>query len=282
MKFRIILYANKEGTISKVDIEPHNFISDLLNNIHLELNKPIIPSVNQNPGDFNIDEEDEDNNNNNKKEEEIDESNEMAVISNVIKTFSEKYRSKISDLFYFLLKTETECPECQTILKYMGDIYLMCALSPARAALYLNKKDLNINDLFKHHRKKRLFIDQNINCPKCGKIQKSANITNILYTSPLNLILSVSGEKEDKYNLIIDEKIDIGEFVQRKDVSNVKYHLVGAIFIEQNEQEGTKYVSITRKENGGWIYFNGNTIQDCSFSDLANHKKLQMLFYSNQ
>ena len=282
MKFRMILYANKEGTIPKVEIDPCDFIADLLNNIHLELNKPIIHSVNKNPGDFNIDEEDEDNNNNIKEEEKIDESNEMAVISAVIKRFSENYRSKISDLFFFLLKTEIECPECQTILKYDSNIYLMCALHPFRASLYLNKTDLNINDLFKHFRKKRLFIDENINCPKCGKIQKNANRTKIFYTSPLNLILSISDEKEDKYKLIIDENIDIGEFVQRKDVSNVKYRLVGAIFIEQNEQEGKKYVSITRKEDGGWIYFNGNSIQDCTFNDLVNHKKLQLLFYSNQ
>ena len=281
LKFRIIFYANKERLISNSEIDPHDFIEALLNRLHAELNKPVIHKVNQNPGDFNI--EDEENNNKNNQEVQIDETNEMSVISAAIKKFSEKFRSKISDLFYYIAKTIVDCPECQTLLKYDSSIHCMCGLYPERASIYLSKTDLNIYDLFKHYRKKRLFLDENINCPKCGKIQKNVNRTKIFYTSPINLILSISDQNENKYKLTIDEYINIGEFVQRTDVSNVNYHLIGAIFIEQNEQEGRKYVSITRKENNdGWFYFNGNSIQDCTFNDLINHKKLQILFYSSQ
>ena len=140
---------------------------------------------------------------------------------------------------------------------------------------------MNIIDLFKHYQKKRLFIDQNDNCPTCGKVQKSINRSKILYTCPPNFVLEVSCENEDKYNLTIDEYINLENFVERKDIFKTQYKLVGAIFVETNEAEGKKYVSITRKENGGWIYFNGNTVEDCTFNDLANHKKLQNLFYTS-
>ena len=129
----------------------------------------------------------------------------------------------------------------------------------------------------------RLFFDQNMNCPKCGKIQKNVIKSSILYTSPINLILKIYDKNENQINLTINECINIGEFVQRTDVSNVNYHLIGAIFIEQNEQDGKKYVSITRKENNdGWYFYNGNSIQDCTFNDLVNHKNPYLLFYSNQ
>ena len=139
---------------------------------------------------------------------------------------------------------------------------------------------MNIYDLFKHYQKKRLFIDQNDNCSNCGKVQKNINRTKQLYTCPLNFVLEVSSENEDKYNLKIDEYINLENFVERKDISKVQYKLVGAIFIETNEEEGKKYVSITRKGNG-WIYFNGKSIQDCTFNELVNHKKLQNLFYTS-
>ena len=185
-------------------------------------------------------------------------------------------RIQIKNFRFNIIKTTYYCPECQTILKYYSNIYCLISLNPDRASIYLNKKDLNINDLFKHYIKKRLFPDQNMNCPKCGKIQKHVNKSSILYTSPINLILKIYDKNENQINLTIDEYINIGEFVQRTDVSNVNYHLIGAIFIEQNEQDGKKYVSITS------YFYNGNSIQDCTFNDLVNHKNPYLLFYSNQ
>ena len=82
LKLRIIFYAAKEEKFSIPEIDPYDFIVDLINELHFELNKPVIHTVNQNPGDFNI--EDEDNNNNNNKEEIIDETNEMSVISSIL------------------------------------------------------------------------------------------------------------------------------------------------------------------------------------------------------
>ena len=60
--------------------------------------------------------------------------------------------------------------------------------------------------------------------------------------------MSISWSNEDKFKLKIDEKIDLSEFIERYDVSKVHYQLVGAIFIERNEEESKKYVSITKRE----------------------------------
>ena len=282
LKLRIILYAVKERTIKNSEISPDNIIKEILLNMHDELNK-YVKNAN-NPGINSINNDDDDDNNNNNEEENIDFTNENAVISATIKKFTERYRSKISDLFFYLTKTVHECPKCQSKIKYSTDIMLFSGFNPERAGIYLNKTDLNIIDLFKHFLKKRLFLDMNDNCQNCGTVIKDVNLTKIFYTSPRNLILNISSFNEDKYKLTIDELINIKDFVERTDISIVNYKLIGAIFIEKNQDE-RKYISICRNiqiNDGSWLYFNGNSIQNCTFNEIYNHKRLEMLFYTSE
>ena len=88
-------------------------------------------------------------------------------------------------------------------------------------------------------------------------------------------------KNENKFKLNIDELINIQEFVERKDISKLNYKLVGAIFEEKKEKENTKYVSITKHENGQWYYFNGESIQISSLNNLINHGKVRLLTYSS-
>ena len=282
LKLRIILYAVKERTIKNSEISPDSIIKEILLNMHDELNK-YVKNAN-NPGINSINNDDDDDNNNNNEEENIDFTNENAVISASIKKFTERYRSKISDLFFYLTKTVHECPKCQSKIKYSTDIMLFSGFNPERAGIYLNKTDLNIIDLFKHFLKKRLFLDMNENCQNCGTVIKDVNLTKIFYTSPRNLILNISSFNEDKYKLTIDEFINIKDFVERTDISIVDYKLIGAIFIEKNQDE-RKYISICRNiqiNDGSWLYFNGNSIQNCTFNEIYNHKRLEMLFYTSE
>ena len=282
LKLRIIMYANKERMASSPEIHLYDFVPNLLNKIHNELNKYVDKS--NNPGANNINNEDDEACGTvvQPNEEKIDFTNEKEVINAIIKKFSEKCRSKISDKFFYLNKIVHECPDCQRNIKFASNIIVTCGMYPERAAIYLNKNDLNIIDLFKHYRKKRYFLDLNENCPYCGNVKKDVNITKIFYTSPLNLILDIAYKKDDKFNLTIEEFIDIQEFVERKDISKCNYKLIGAIFTETKENEGRKYVSISRTQNGGWKYFNGSSLQDSSFNELANHKQVKMLFYSSE
>ncbi len=261
IKLRLMLYAGKENKNKDTEINLFDLIPDLLTHLHKELNKDSSNSEVEN-------------------EEQIDNTNEQAVLTSTMKRFSEKYRSKITDQFFYLSKTTHECPDCQRIIKYSSDIFSVCIMRPDRAAIYLDKKNLNIIDLFKHYRKKRLYTNENTYCKFCGKNQEKVNRSKVFYTSPYNLILEIEYEDEKEFNLTIDEVINIQDFVEMKNLSTVNYNLVGAIFKEKNENEYKKYVSFTKKTNGGWIYFDGNTIKESSFNELAKHNNLQMLFYS--
>jgi hypothetical protein len=268
LKLRILLYSTKEKINSSIEINTKYFIPDLLFNLHKELNKD--------KGENNINKENDIN-----SPENVDETNEKAVITHSIKKFKEEYNSKITDQFFYLTKNVYECVKCQNKIKYSCNINCLCGMAPDRAAIYLNKQDLNIIDLFKHYIKKRIYKDENIKCKKCGEICNEVNKSKIFYTSPLNLILEIGYSDETKFKLKIDENIDIGEFVERKDISKLNYRLVGAIFEEKKENQNKKYVSITKNENGQWYYFNGESIQISSLNNLINHGKVRLLTYSS-
>ena len=274
---RILMYENKEKIIiSSSEISPDDLVSDLLNKLHADLNNYVKKS--NKPGSNNINDEDDDNN------DTFDFTSEEKVLSFAIKDFTEKYRSKISDLFYFMMKTKHECPKCQTITGYSSDIYTICKLNPEDALIDLEKGDLNIIDLLKYYQTKKLNKDLYEDCPKCGNIITDVNLTNIFYTSPPNLIFSFSYKENYIFNLTIDESINLKDFVERTDVSKVNYRLVGAIFIE-NFGDENKYISITRNiqlNDGSWLYYNGDSIKKTSFNEIYNHLNLRMLFYTTE
>ena len=270
LKLRILLYSDKEKINSSSEISVTNFIPDLLFHLLQEIKSF------DNKGENKINDENEIN-----CIESIDETNEKIVISNSMKNYSEKYKSKITEQFFYFSKIIYECLKCKNKLKYTCNINCFCGMSPDRASIYLNKKDLNIIDLFKHYIKKRISKNENINCSKCGKICKEVNISKIFYTSPLNLILEIGYADETKFKLNIDENIDIGEFVERKDISKYKYTLVGGIFSETDDN-GRKYICICKNKNVGWINFNGNAILKSSFNELISHNKLKILFYTSE
>jgi len=275
---KILMYAKKEEIIfSNSEIPPYNFVPDLLLNLHNILNNNSKKS-----GINNINNEDD--NNSNFGEKIVDFTNEEKVISFTIKKFAENFKTKISDIFFYLRKTTHECPFCQKVMGFSSDICITSILYPDRASIYLEKADLNIIDLFKHYKKKRLNLNLNEFCKNCGYIIKDVNKTNIFYTSPPNLILIISFNEKDIFNLTIDEYINIKDFVERTDISKVDYRLVGAIFKEIVGNE-SKYISITRNiklNDGSWLYFNGNSIKKSSFNELFNHKNLEMLFYTTE
>ena len=273
LRLRTIMYFAKEKMFFIPEINLIEFVSDLLSKIHSESNKYIGNSNNLGKNNINLEEEI------NKEEENFDNSNEQQVARHTIRTLTIKYKSIISELFYYLEKTVNECSQCKNKIKYLCTINNICTLYPEKASVYLNKKEMNIIDLFKHYRKRRNFIDENIHCQTCGKIQNEVIKTKIFYTSPNILILNISYLNEKEFKLKIDEYINIEEFVERKNISKMDYILVGAIFIEKNIIKEDQYISITRKDNGEWIYFNGNSIQVCTFNEIYNHNQLKMLFY---
>ena len=282
LELRILLFTKDSGTNKSTEVSVFDFIGLILENLHSELNKKVNKDEDKpKPGGNDLNEYYIQKNNQMKEEEEVvDETNEQSVLKSTMKKFSKKFLSKISEQFYYISRTEHECPECQRVIKYSALIHYACGLYPERAVKYLGKTDLDIIDLFKHYRKKRLFVDENTNCRFCNKVQKNINRTKIFYSCPLRLILQIEYSNWNSFKLNINEYINIAEFVQTKDIIQTKYILMGAIFSEAKEGEPIKYVSYTRDRNNQWKYFNGNSMNNANFYDLINHPNLKALFYS--
>ena len=285
LELRMLLFTTKGGTNKSNEVDVFDFIQLILENLHSELNKPKKKEPEKSPGENDLnecymDKNGQMNESTTPAETPVDETNEKSVMNSIIKKFSEKFLSKISEQFYYISKTELECPECQNVIKYSALIHYACGLYPERATSYLNKTDLDVIDLFKHYRKKRLFVDENQNCQFCGKVQKNINRTKIFYTCPLTLILQIEYSKWDKFKLTINEYMNIAEFVQMKNYIQTNYILMGAVFSEMNNGESRKYVAYVRDNTNNWKYFNGNSITNSSFNELQNHSHLKALFYT--
>ena len=259
LKLRLTIYADKDRMESSTEVDLNNFVSQLLPLLHKELNKfkGTSPQIGK-----------------------ADESNEIDVINKKAQQFMAEYRSKISDQFYYLTKMVENCDKCKKIIKYYCIINSLCAMYPDKTAEYIKKKNITVLDLFKHYHKTRSFTTKTF-CRFCKKNIENISRTKIFYTSPFNFILEICYDDESKFNLKIDQNINISDFVERKDFCRVNYTLVGAIFIEKDNNDNEKYVSVSKIPNGGWVYFNGNSVQNCGFDTLQNHKNLQMLFYSS-
>ena len=259
LKLRMSIYVDRERMESKTEVDLNNFVSQLLPLLHKELNK----FKGQSP-----------------KIGEPDVSNEADVINKKTQQFMNEYRSKISDQFYYLTKMVEQCYKCKNIIKYYAVINSLCAMYPDKTAKFLNKKNITILDMFRNYHKTRVFETKTF-CRFCQKDTTQIARTKIFYTSPFNFILEIVYDDESAFNLQIDERIDISNYVERKEFCKVKYTLVGAIFIETDNNDNEKYVSISKLPNGQWVYFNGSSVQYSSFANLQNHNHLQMLFYSS-
>ena len=265
LKLRLLLYTDELKNFTNLEIDVHDFVPNFITYLHKLLNNEI-----------NKESKEEKNN------EKTDYTNEKEVLSLAMETFQEKYKAPLIDNFFYISKTIIECNKCKKIIKYTGDMYFACLMKPDRASAFLKKKSLNIIDLFKHYEKRRLYKNENIYCEYCKEEQTEVNKTKRFYTSPNNLILEIDYENENSFNLNIDEKINIEEFVENKDISKVNYILVAAIFTEKKENGDIKYVSFSKNQKGGWYFYNGKNIQQCRFKDLVNHKQLKTLFYIGQ
>jgi hypothetical protein len=227
LELRVLLYTKETGTNKSTEVGVFDFIGLILENLHSELNKS--KTINQS-----------------NQEDVFDETNEQSVLNAAMLKFSKKYLSKISEQFYYIQKTEHECPECQRILKYSASIHYACGFYPERAASYLGKTNLDVIDLFKHFRKKRLFVDENVRCKYCNKVQKNMNRKKIFYSCPLKLILQLEYSKWNSFKFTINEYINIAEFVQMRNLIQTNYILIGATFSEISEGDYlTIYVSYT-------------------------------------
>ena len=190
--------------------------------------------------------------------------------------------SIISNEISFLYKKNLKCFLCEAVIKsHISQDYII-SLFPNKAAKYLNKKEIDIRDLFQYYFSTEIYsIDKYHLCEKCGAIINKFKVNKTFYICPKLLILKIDneGEKID-YNLSIEESINISDFVEKKEDCKI-YKLIGAIFIEKNLDNTEKYVSFSKMSDSDiWKYYDGTSIKNSNSDYLVKHENPKLLFYS--
>ena len=188
----------------------------------------------------------------------------------------------INDNFFYTTKLVYQCFNCNNIIKENPKSDSICILHPGKSKNYLKKFDININDLFEYSRKRRKYSNKSekVYCDFCKLSPDKVYKTNIFYTLPPNLIIQLDCYDEG-FNLIIEENIDIKDFIERNDICRSTYKLIGAIFFEYNDNREKVYKSITKNQNNKWLLFNGTNIYLSNIDEIKKNKNIKYLFYTN-
>ena len=194
-----------------------------------------------------------------------------------ITDYYNKNNSIISNLFYFITKSKTQCLNCNRI-NYNFQFYrtLVFPLEDIRQKksqefnTYLDS--INLMDGFDHFQRKVPLINDNM--MYCNNCQGKTNGLQYdsLYSSPEYLIINLNRGKGKIYNIkvYLEEFIDLNNYVESK-VYNNKYRLIS--IIKHFGQSGTAghYIAfcyVEREED--WFKFNDALVERSSFKEGAD------------
>ena len=112
---------------------------------------------------------------------------------------------------------------------------------------------------------------QNSFCQKCQKYNQS-KINTSIYSSPINFIFILNRGMPDQHllniNFILEEKIDIGKFLENQQAYN-KYELSGVVSFSVNEN---KYVCFGKSPvDNQWYLYNDDKVANTNINEVLNN-----------
>ena len=241
-----------------------------------------------------------DNNNlNNLNNLQIDQTNQMMVFNIFANAFMKENQSIISDIFYSVNGTSTQCSNCQ-IIKYNFQTYffLIFPLEEVRKMKImnfqnqfnlmnqnnmvnpillqnfqfniLNMNSVNIYDCFEYNQKMEYFTGENsMYCNNC-KIQCPASYFTSLYTTPEVLIIVLNRGKGIEFNvkLEFEEDLNLQNFVHFKQ-TGFMYKLIGVVTHLGESGASGHFIAYARSPiDNLWYRYNDDIV-----SKVINTKK---------
>ena len=178
-----------------------------------------------------------------------DQTNQQVIFNNFAKDFMDKNKSIISDLFYSINCSITECLNCRVkIYNYQTYFYMTFPLEEVRKfkkqnnnnninqynyynnIINNNDDSVNLYDCFNYDRKQNFMSgDNSMYCNYCKKTSPSCMYTN-LTTGPEILVLLLNRGKGIQFNVNInfEENLNLYDYIEYKD-TGFNYKLIGVI-----------------------------------------------------
>jgi ubiquitin C-terminal hydrolase len=222
-----------------------------------------------------------------------DQLNEIDMLNVFFKEFQDNNNSIISNLFYGVLETKSQCQGCGNI-KYNFQIYSFIEFPLQQVNNYCAGKgkinqaskgnknpDVDLIDCFQYHCNVDLMTgDNRMYCQICQKLC-DAYYGNEIYSLPHYLIINLNRGKDAVYkcNVNFPEKLNLLNFVKYKD-GNTFLKLYAVIsHIGPSSMSGHFVAYCKNHKDKKWYKYNDSIVTPCERKEEFRDGMPYILFY---
>ena len=225
--------------------------------------------------------------------QQLDQSNENLMLESFLKDYIQQFNSPISNLFYGILETKSQCKNCN-IIKFNFQIYSFIEFPLQQVNYYYftmgkrplvlpnNKNpDVNLYECFEYYRKVDLMTGENqMYCNICNKLCDSFYSTS-LYSAPNYLIINLNRGKGAVYECNVDfpEELNLFDYLSYK-ISNTTFELYAVICHLGPSSMSGHFVAYIRNNNDyKWYLYNDSIVTECTRPSQYKDGMPYILFY---
>ena len=254
-----------------------DLINFLLEKIHQELNK-VNNKFQNNNSNMNV---------------QPNQTNEQNMLNLFFEDFKTKFDSPISNLFYGVMETKSQCHGCQTI-KYNFQVYSFLEFPLQEVNKYYFSKglrplvnndgsnpDVDLYECFDYYGKIDLMNgDNQMFCNICNRLNDAFYSTSI-YSAPLNLIINLNRGKGAVYACKVNfpEQLNLFNFVSYKNGITV-FELYAVIcHLGPSSMSGHFVAYCKYIEDNKWYLYNDGIVTKCTKKYQYQDGMPYILFY---
>ena len=194
-----------------------------------------------------------------------DSTNKNQVLKEGLDDFQKSNNSIISNNFHWFELKSKFCSECK-LAYYNFNNYEILDLDILGTFQQCNSQITLFHCL--NYQSEKI---QNSFCQKCQKYNQS-KINTSIYSSPINFIFILNRGMPAQHllniNFILEEKIDIGKFLENQQAYN-KYELSGVVSFSVNEN---KYVCFGKSPvDNQWYLYNDDKVANTNINEVLNN-----------
>ena len=220
-----------------------------------------------------------------------DQLDEIKMLTIFSKDMMARYRSIISDLFYGILETKTQCTNCKRI-KYNFQVYSFLEFPLEQINIYFTNQgrrqnfngqgnpDVDLYECFEHYESLlQMTGDNKIYCNECNS-SFDAFYQTLLYTTPNYLILNLNRGKNAVYECKVNfpNILNLCNYVVNK--TNTVYQLQSVIsHIGPSSMSGHFIAYCRHPQNNEWYKYNDSIVTKCTTQKEYLNGMPYILFY---
>ena len=231
--------------------------------------------------------------NNNNMDAQPNQTNEQNMLNLFLQEFKTKFDSPISNLFYGVMETKSQCHGCK-IIKYNFQVYSFLEFPLQEVNKYCFNKgirplinndgsnpDVDLYECFEYYGKTDLMNgDNQMFCNICNRLNDAFYSTSI-YSAPLNLIINLNRGKGAIYACKVNfpEQLNLFNFVTYKNGITV-FELYAVICHLGPSSMSGHFVAYCRYiGDDKWYLFNDGMVTKCTKKYQYQDGMPYILFY---